>query len=351
MTDEVEKKEEEFQFAPDEQSMLPGLKKFIRSKAVDYRSWFDAQGNPMDSPPYQGRKSIGGGKLILPVEEGGEPVRLGTFQIIRDVRSMLVIVDWSRPLVGELPEPDEYGKRPPAIMGKQIYRARTLVEAKSVMAALHKFTEDQKRGLPEDPEPCFDRVGSRIALGPLSLRRFARGRYVGRYALLDERQAKFPLCKISVLKELGLKDAVMVLEREHKKVASKVRPKRYVGAPISFSAPFGGGNGFVPFSERSRPESGSASWDVAVKYYARFGKYPRSADYPSGLPAGLEEEALAAREAFLGETKKEEVGDAQDSAKALEAMKKLPKKERSFLNQVLEEFDGVLLSIELPRSK
>jgi len=347
MTDDADKKEGGPVFTPPGQSILPGFKREISQAPTDYRSWSDGRGNKLDSPAYQGR-TFGAGKLVPPVEESGEPVRLGTFQIIRDARGMYILVDWALPLVGKMPEPDEYGRTQQVVMGKQVLRCKTLEQAKNAMSVLHQHAKDAREGLAEDPAQCFDLAGKRIVLGALSLRRYARGSHVGRYALCDEHQAKFPLCKIFVLKATTLKEAVLTLERENKKILVKPKPKmRYVGAPISFSAP-GGGGGYVPFGERSFPEPGSVSWETAVQYFARYGKYPRSADWSTGIPESLESEAHAAREEFLAK-EKEEGKIAVDSPDAIKAMKKLPMEERALLNEVLEELNGALVSIEFPR--
>jgi hypothetical protein len=265
-----------------------------------------------------------------------------------------VVVDWSKPFFGgdeKKAEGDgnkDDGPRETPLMGKQVWRTSDLADAKRAMAVLHQLAEDARKGLPQDPAPCSDLAGRRVQIDHLSLCRFARGKLKDRYAIVDERQNIVSSRRTMLLKVTSFKEAVFAFERERKRRAAAPKPRRFVGAPIAFSAPSGGfgGGAFVPFAEREYPEPGSLSWRTAVDLYAQTGKWPRSAEYPTGRPAALEAEAEEAREAYLiHEASRVPEPEPEDNPAALAAMRKLPKADRTILNQMLEQFDAVLVSI------
>lgn len=343
-------------FAPTEQAILPGYKKHVPSPPTDYRQWNDGRGNKLDSPAYRGRTSAAG-KLIPPlVGTDGQPIRLGTFQVVRDARGAYVVIDWSRPFYAgdekktETDGNEDDGPHETPLLGKQVWRTNDLTDAKRAMAALHQFAEELRKGLVADPAPCFDLAGKRVQIGDLSLRRFARGKLQGRYAVVNERLSVASKKRTTLLKATTFKEAVFSFERERKRREAATKPpRRFVGAPISFSAPSGGiGSSFIPFDEREYPEPGSLSWKTAVDLYAQTGRWPRSAEYPTGRPAALEAEAEEARAAYLAEeASRPPEPEPVDDPKALAAMRKLPARDQAILNQVLEHFDAVLVSVEL----
>jgi hypothetical protein len=353
----VEEQAPKPKFAPTEQAILPGYKKHVPSPPIDYRQWNDGRGNKLDSPAYRGRTSAAG-KLIPPfVGSDGQPIRLGTLQLVRDARGAYVIVDWSKPFFAgdekkmETDGNEDDSPRETPLMGKQVWRTNDLADAKRAMAALHQFAEDLRKGLAADPAPCFDLAGKRVQIGDLSLRRFARGKLQGRYAVVNERLSIASKKRVTLLKAATFKEAVFGFERERKRREASPKPRRFVGALIAFSAPSGGiGSSFVPFDQREYPEPDSLSWKTAVDLYAQTGRWPKSAEYPTGRPAALEAEAEEARAAYLAEeAARPPEPERVDDPAALAAMAKLPEADRALLNQVLEQFDGVLVSIELPR--
>ena len=347
-------------FAPANQTVLPGYKRHIPSPPIDYRKWTDGRGSKVDSPAYRGRTSAEG-KLIPPlVGEDNQPIRLGTLQIVRDARGIYVVVDWSKPffagdeqkaLQADGNEDDSPIAEP--LMGKQVCRTPNLKAAKTAMAVLHQAAEDRRQGLPVDPAPCCDLAGKLVQIDHLSLRRFARGKLQGRYAVVDDRFSIVSNKRVLLLKATRFKEAVFGFERERKRRATAPpKPRRFTGAPIAFSAPSGGfGNSFVPFDQREYPEPGSVSWKTAVDLYAQNGRWPRSAEYPTGRPAALEAEAQEARATYLAEQARpssEDVAEVRSVKPAAKLLTKLSTEDKRVLNQVLERFGGVLLSVERP---
>lgn len=348
-----------------DQVILPGYKNYVLFPKKDWRSWTDDRGNKIDAPPYKGRTSSGGKTVAPLVGSDGQPIRLGTFQIIRDVRNHFTVIDWSRPLVEPVVTPDDdhgddgagaeresSGTAP--IMGKQVYRTNQGLErAKSAMAAIFLYEKDRAAGLLPDPAPCFDLKNQRIQIGRHSMCQFARGKAKGRYAIVDEGVALGHERRVVLLKETRFKDAVGAFVKiARKRGEGAPKKKRYVGAPIAFNAPTGGsggGGGFSSFAEREYPEPGSLSWQTSVACFAQTGRWCRSAEFQAGRPEALEAEALEARAAWLAEDAKR--AEEKSAPEVLEQMQKLPVKDQSILNQLIEEFDAVVISLEWPLSK
>ena len=342
-------------YAPTEQSILPGYKKYVPAPPKDWRQWSDGRGNKLDAPKWQGRTSSGGKTVAPLVGDDGQPIRLGTLQIIRDARGNFVVIDWSKPLVEPLPsegdkegvQSESFGTAP--IMGKQVYKTNQgLPRAKSAMAAIFAHDKEKAAGLLPDPAPSFDLAGQRIQIERNSLCQYARGKWKGRYAIVDEGVALGHERRVIILKETRFKDAVNAFVKIAKKRQSAPKKKRFVGAPIAFNIPsgFGGGGGGGFSSERELPEPGSLSWQTSVELFAQTGKWCETAKFPTGRPAALEEEAREARTRWLEEDAKRPA--PVDSPEAIAAIRKLPKRDKAILNQVLEEFDAVLVSLELP---
>lgn len=341
-------------FAPDEQSLLPGYKRYVSQKPIDWRPWNDGRGNKVDSPKKGGPTF--GGKVVVPlVGSDGQPIRLGTFQVIRDARGTHVVIDWSKPAVGEpvVVEGDERKERPQqmsGIMGKEIFRSKDLRRACAAMLVLHRDAEATAAGLPLDPAQCTDDRSKEIKKGDVALCQYARGPQKGRFAIVDHGPRP---------------RRIFDIEAKNKKVAFRIflkeaarrgeqKPKPIVrGAPIAFDVPsgfgFGGGATFSrSWKDRTYPEEGSDSWNTCVSLYAQTGKWCRTANliWSDVRPDALEFEAAAARETFLKEEAARQ--EPKDEPKALRAMKKLSSADKRVLNEILEFFDGALLEVKLP---
>ena len=370
--------EEPKRAAPPEQALLPGYKKYVRAQPKDYRAWRDARGQQIDAPTKRGGGSFGG-KVIPPlVDRSGKPIRLGDFQVVRDLKGQFKVIDWSRPVFDE-PESEEksvfedLGAAPRtfAIMGKEVYKSKNVQRAIHAMVALHRDKRDRLAGFPPDPAPQNDLAGKPIQIGSLSLARWARGPVQGTFTIVDlgreithsRRFTDLPKCK-------NLKQAVaaFVLESRKRKTAPP-KKTRAVGAPIAFDVPagFGGSGGgggfggsFVPYAERTYPEPGSVTWKTCIALYARTGRWPRTADLiwgegrpdddgkiPEGFekrPERLEREAHEARVAYLAAEEEAKKEPADDPA-ALVNLEKLRDEDRIFLNEILEHFGGTLESV------
>lgn len=340
-------------FAPDEQSLLPGYKRYVSQKPVDWRQWNDGRGNKVDAPR-RGGPSFGGRTVPPLVGSDGQPIRLGTFQVIRDARGMHVIIDWSKPSAGEesVVEGDERKERPQqtsGIMGKSVFRHKDLRRACAAMLVLHRDAEALASGLPLDPAQCTDDRGKEIRSGDVALCQYTRGSQKGRFAIVDYGPRPRRVFDVDAKNKKG---AFRVFLKEAARRA-ELKPKHVIrGAPIAFDVPTGFGGGGATFSrswnDKTYPEEGSDSWNTCVSLYAQTGKWCRTANliWSDARPGALEFEAAAAREEFLkAETARQE---PKDDPKALRAMKKLPSSEKKLLNEVLEFFDGALLEVKLP---
>lgn len=339
-------------FAPDEQSLLPGYKRYVSQKPVDRRAWSDGRGNKIDAPRRGG--SSFGGKTIAPlVGADGQPIRLGTFQVIRDTRGVFVVIDWSKPVVGEIEvvESDERKERPQqqsGIMGKEVFRHKDLRRAGAAMTVLHRDAEADAAKVPHDPAPCVDDRGKEIRSGDVALCQYARGPDKGKFAIVDYGPRPRRVFDVEAKNK---KAAFRIFMKESSRRAAAA-PKLVVrGAPIAFEVPtgFGGGATFSrSWNDKTYPEEGSESWKICVDLFAQTGKWCRTANmiWGDARPDAIEFEAAAAREAFLKEeaTRKE----PEDDPKALRAMKKLRASDKKILNEILEFFDGALLEVKLP---
>ena len=339
-------------YTPPGQSILPGMKREISQPPKDWRTWSDGRGNKVNSPSYRGRTSSGGKTIPQPTEPDGSPIRLGSLQLLRDARGAFVVIDWDLPMAPaparhDDGNPDDLGSRGTApVKGRAIFRTHDdLAAARSALRVLHQEKLDRAAGLPPNPEYVSDLAGKPIAMAGVSLGRFVRGKYKGSFCVVVDMLSIADRRKFGLLKEKTLKAATYAFVEIAKKRAAKVLPKkRYVGAPIAFSAPGGGmGSGFSPSWERDLPEPGSLSWQTAVDFYARTGRWCFSACFPTGRPPALEEEALAAREAFLAETVEEP--ELRPDSKVRAALRKLPERDRAAVEDVLAHFGGALLRI------
>ncbi|HYX21518.1 MAG TPA: hypothetical protein VFA98_11800 [Thermoanaerobaculia bacterium] len=340
-------------FAPDEQSLLPGYKRYVSQKPKDWRAWSDGRGNKIDAPRRVGPSF--GGKTIAPlVGADGQPIRVGSFQIIRDTRGVFAVIDWSRPVSGEeiVVEGDERKERPQqqsGIMGKEVFRHKDLRRAGAAMLVLHRDAEADAGKLPHDPAPCTDDRGKEIRSGDVALCQYARGPGKGKFAIVDYGPRPRRIFDVEAKNK---KAAFRVFMKESARRAVD-KPKPAVrGAPIAFDVPTGFGGGGATFSrswnDKTYPEEGSESWRICVGLYAQTGKWCRTANmiWGDARPDAIEFEAAAAREEFLKTSSAQE--EPKDDPKALRAMKKLKASEKGLLNEILEFFDGALLEVKLP---
>jgi hypothetical protein len=340
-------------FAPDEQSLLPGYKRYVSQKPVDWRQWNDGRGNKVDAPR-RGGPSFGGRTVVPLVGPDGKPIQLGTFQVIRDARGAHVVVDWSRPAIGEpvVALGDERKERPQqmsGIMGKEIFRSKDLRRACAAMLVLHRDAEAFAAGLPVDPAQCTDDRGKEIRKGDVALCQYARGPSKGRFAIVDHGPQPRRVFDVDAKNK---KAAFRIFMKESARRA-EAKPKLVVrGAPIAFEVPTGFGGGGATFSrswnDKTYPEEGSDSWNTCVTLYAQTGKWCRTANmiWSDARPDALEFEAAAAREEFLkAEAARQE---PKDDPKALRVMKRLPAADKKLLNEILEFWGGALLEIKGP---
>ena len=93
-------------FAPDEQSLLPGYKRYVSQRPKDWRPWSDGRGNKVDAPR-RGGPSFGGKTIAPLVGTDGQPIRLGTFQGIRRSSRCRSPSRWSWALSGASSPPCE----------------------------------------------------------------------------------------------------------------------------------------------------------------------------------------------------------------------------------------------------
>lgn len=143
MSDDAKKPEPVY--APPEQTIIPGYKKYVASPPRDWRKWEDGHGNKIDSPPYQGQQFTG--KIIPPLTDShGHPIKEGSLQLVRDAKGTYRIIDWSLPVSRiERTENDE-GRTLP-IMGRCIYETRhSLERGKLALSILARKKKSATRG-------------------------------------------------------------------------------------------------------------------------------------------------------------------------------------------------------------
>jgi hypothetical protein len=310
MTDEDVKKSEPA-YAPDEQAIIPGYKKYISVKPKDWRKWEDGRGNKVDAPGYRGAQFTG--KIVPPLTDPhGQPYRDGQLQLVRDARGVLRVIDWSLSVSKDAVMDDEDGRTPP-LMGRCVYETRhSLERALLAMSILAQRSRDKAAGLPEDPVQCKDLAGKPIFVGKLVLARYARGRFPGQLVIVDTAlDIAAPARRIVLKKDTTLKQAVALLRKQAagRKVAPAVARKKFVaaGPPITFSAPEGfGGLGGGGAQDRECPTPDSKSWDVTVDLYARTGKWCQTARliWAGQYPAELVEQCENYRQEFLDDPSK-----------------------------------------------
>lgn len=302
-------------YAPPEQAIIPGYKKYIAVPPKDWRKWEDGRGNKVDAPVYRGQQFTG--KIIPPLtDEHGHPIKDGSLQLVRDAKGTYRIIDWSLS-VNSAPrgaDAEECEGGTPPIMGRCLYETRHSVQrAKLALSILARKKKDRDAGLPDDPVQSRDLSGTPIFVGKLVLARYARGKFAGCYAIIDTAQdIAAPGYRLIMKKEVTLKKAVTLLIKESKKprkaTGSVAVRKKYVaaGGPITFSAPEGFGGSGSGHQDRESPTPDSLAWDVTVDLYARTGRWCKTAmliwggDYPEELV----EQCQNYREEFLEDPSK-----------------------------------------------
>ena len=337
-------------YAPENQSVLPGFKKEISERPKDWRQWSDGQGNKIDSPKYGGRTS-GAGKLIPPVTNpDGTPVRIGTFQVIRDARMRCLVVDFSKPIDDvEFPDADGVLHSNP-IKGRTVYVASNETRAYNAMVTLHRIAEDLRAHREPDPLQCVDLAGKVVRLESFGMAQYKRGPKKNAYVLVDHDRHMADRNRNTSLKAENFKDAVGEFVRLARTLArdptKKKKKKIFRGAPIDLGDTsslgnfgFGGGSSFKPAWEKECPEPRGFTWNVCKEVFAKTGKWCRTANliWADARPAALEEDARVAREAWLAEAGKEE--------SVVEILRtgpnvKLTEKDASLLRSIEEAFDA-----------
>lgn len=294
------------------QSILPGFRRDVGPVPVDRRPWRASDGQQIDSPAFRGAEFLG--KIIPPVTEpDGSDVRLGSFQVMRDARGTLVVVNWELPFDRRWKSPGEFDAPvTPPIMGRTVYRTREgLVRAKNAMGALFANKRDRARGLARDPAVVKDLRGKEIRLGGLALCRFERGPHRGSYAAVNEVLAVCERGWVELLRGSELKTAFRAFTafcakgRSGARATSAAAPKKkFVGAPIAFEAPAGFGERAPMIGRDARGAGpGSDAWKTSVALYARTGKWCKTAMlvWGDGRPAEMVAEAEEARREWLKE--------------------------------------------------
>lgn len=309
MSDDAKKPEPVY--APLEQTIIPGYKKYVATPPKDWRKWEDGRGNKVDAPPYRGQQFTG--KIIPPLTDShGHPIKDGPLQLVRDAKGTYRIIDWS--LAADksyVRNVDDEGT--PPIMGRCIYETRHSVErAKLALSILARKKRERDAGLPDDPVQSRDLADAPIFVGKLVLARYARGRFAGCYAIIDTAQdIAAPGYRLVMKKDVTLKKAVTLLVKESKKprkTAVAVVRKKFVaaGVPIMFSAPEGFGGSGGGNQDRESPAPDSLVWDVTVDLYARTGKWCKTAMliWAGNYPEELVEQCQNYREEFLEDPSK-----------------------------------------------
>ena len=84
---------------PEIQRLLPGMRKTVGWPKRDWRKWKNEKKEKIDAPPYKGRMSTWGGKLIpIPVDRAGHPLKINELQVIFRADGFYIVCDWSQPL-------------------------------------------------------------------------------------------------------------------------------------------------------------------------------------------------------------------------------------------------------------
>lgn len=292
------------------QAILPGMRHAVGYVPEDRRPWRDARGRQVDSPAFRAQFF---GKIIPPVTEpDGSDVRADDYQVLRTATGDLIVVDWATPMssnpLDRGRELDSGMTRP--ILGRTVYRTRQgIVRAKNAMNALARRRRDEKSGLPLDPAVVRDARKKEIKRGELSLCRFARGSYKGRYCIVDDNVVFYERGHLELLTaSASMKAAIAAFQarahaHQHSEPPRAASVARATGAPIAFEVP--SGFGFGARSARSdsneKLNSRSPAWRTSVDLYARTGKWCRTAELVWGddFPAALVSEARAARAVHL----------------------------------------------------
>jgi len=341
-------------YAPAEQSLLPGYKKFVSQPPKDWRKWEDGRGNKLDSPKYQGAQFTG--RIVPPLTDShGNLIKKGDLQIVKDSKGNYKIIDWSLSAIAAQSERrtsdsdfEEIITTAP-IMGRTLYETRhSLDRAYKALDILALEQKDRLAGKAKDPAPCFDLKGVRIAVGEgaVWLGQYARGKFANHYVLVDDRvditlpQHLFIFNK----KTASLKDAVtkFLAEVARRKIAPK--KKKYIWPEIQFSAPDGfGSSGGAGYANQTYPTPDSLSWDTIVELYARTGRWCETAmliwpdqQYPEELIEqckNYRQEYLTNPAAFYApEDTSKLTGDEQELAEI-----------RVIVRDILEVFEGMTL--------
>lgn len=297
-------------YAPPEQSLLPGYKRYVSAPPIDWRKWNDGRGTKVDAPKFRGPEFTG--RIVPPLLTlDSKPVQLGTLQVMRQVTGAYVVVDWSKPIDAKSAE-----IYPSPVMGRIVFKT-TLTSKRAIqaMSVLHRIAKDKAAGLPADPAPCVDMKKKLIAIGSLSVCRYARGKAKGTWVIVDATRSVTHGKRELFWTSKSLKLAVNMLiklarERGESNVkagesAPPPKPKklRMRGAPIAFDVPDGLTMGPAPsysWRERDPIPPSSTPWKTIVELYARTGKWCRTAMmiWPMGnFPDALIAQALEARSA------------------------------------------------------
>lgn len=382
MSDDSKDKKPEPVYAPTEQSLLPGYKKFVSQPPKDWRKWEDGHGNKIDAPKYQGAQFTG--RIVPPLTDShGNPIKKGDLQIVKDSKGNYKIIDWSLSAIAEPTSKsdterdvdsdfeDARGTAP--IMGRTIYETRhSLDRAYKALDILAHEQKDRLGGKAKDPAACFDLKGVRIAVGEgkIWLGQYVRGKFAGQYVLVDDRVDITLPGHLFIFnkKTESLKEAVakFLAEVANRKVAPK--KKQYTWPQIQFSAPEGFGSfGGAGYANQTYPTPDSLSWDTIVELYARTGRWCETAmliwsdqQYPEELIEqcrAYREEYLANPAAFYEPWESHPHGCSEAAPKGdsdLEESKAILDREiaesHEAVRDVLEAFDGAtLLSFE-PRT-
>ena len=273
-------------YSPPEQAALPAFGKLVNRPPKDWRKWENGRGEKVDAPKYRGVQFTG--KIIPPLTDShGNPIKEGSFQIVRNAKGELVIIDWSLPVLGSATVDDsefeDDGKTQP-LMGRHVYRTKgSLDQAKAVMAVLVLAKKERESGVPPDPAQCHDLAGKPVRIGQLALCEFKRGKLTGRFIIVDHARDITSKERGLVLKAKTFKEAVASFIEKSKTWKGMAKKKRiFVGPPIMFEAPAGFGGSGGGFQERVGVSPDSMAWDTVVELYARTGEWCTTAKLISG---------------------------------------------------------------------
>jgi len=345
-------------YAPLEQSILPGYRNYVARPPKDWRSWENGRGEKVDAPKYRGQQFTG--KIIPPLTDShGNPIKEGSFQIVRNAKGELVIIDWSLPVLGSVVadasgfEGEDDGKTQP-IMGRHVYRTRgSLDQAKAALAVLVLAKKERLAGVPSDPAQCHDLAGKPVRIGQLALCEFKRGKLTGRFVIVDHGRDIISKDRGLVLKAKTFKQAVASFIEKSKTWKVPRKKKIFVGPPIMFEAPAGFG-GMGGFQERVGVSPDSKAWDVTVDIYARTGKWCTTAkliwagQYPPELIEQCEnyrQEYLENPESFYDDLKPEPISGTQLAQELIKKQRAEVLKDPA-VKAIMEVFGGALISVE-----